>query len=247
MALPKLNVPLYDIVCPSGTKVSFRPFLTKEEKLLLIALESKDQETIFKAVLQVLKNCVDGYSKVSVDKLPLFDIEFLFLNLRARSIGEQLTLQYKCHGKVANTETNAEESCGMISDYKVDLLTIKPTFGENHTKYIDLGGSIGMTMKYPTYSSFQKVARKDLPSDEAFNFILDCIESVNDADTVTMVSDVPREELVEFIDLLSHEQVGKIDQFFDTMPKIQTTISFKCPKCSAQENILVSGLDNFFV
>ncbi len=247
MSLPKLTVPFYDLVCPSGQKVSFRPFLVKEEKLLLIALESKDADTIFKTVLQILQNCVGDVSGIKVEKLPLFDIEFLFLNLRARSIGEQVQLRYQCKNTVANTETGIESICGTISEYQIDILNIKPTFGAGHNKYIELTETVGVTLKYPTFRSFQKVARKDLPPDEAFAFLLECIESINDADTVTMASDVHPKELEEFIDMLTHEQISKMDKFFNTMPKIETVVKFECPKCGVKENIEVSGLDDFFV
>jgi len=247
MALPKLNVPIYEITCPSGQKLSFRPFLVKEEKLLLIAMQSNDTKTIFETTLQVLKNCVEGVSNVKIEKLPLFDIEFLFLNIRARSIGEQVKLKYKCNGQIANVETGAIQTCGMVSEYQIDLLSIQPTFGEGHNKYIDLtSAGVGVTLKYPTFTSFQRIVRKDLPSEEAFSFLLDCIESINDASSVTMAKDVPRTELIEFIDFLSHEQVSKMDKFFDTMPKIESTIHFNCPKCGTKEDIMVSGLDSFF-
>jgi len=247
MALPKLTIPLYEVVCPSGQKVSFRPFLVKEEKLLLIALESKDTNTIFKTVLQILENCVGEVSGIKVEKLPLFDIEFLFLNLRARSIGEIQKLRYECKAMVANVETGIETSCGAISDYHIDLLQIKPEFGAGHNKYIELTDTVGITLKYPTFKSFQKVARKNLPPDEAFAFLLECIESINDADTVTLASDVPAKELESFIDMLTHEQIIRMDKFFDTMPKIKTTVKFDCPKCGTKEDIEISGLDNFFV
>ncbi len=246
MALPKLDIPMYDVVCPSGQKVSFRPFLVKEEKLFLIALESKDIAVITQTVLQVLKNCIGDVSNIQVEKLPLFDIEFLFLNLRARSIGEQVPLRYRCHAHVANTETSAMEVCGPVSDYKVDLLSIQPKFGEGHNKYVALTDSVGVTLKYPTFKAFQKIVRKDLPPDEAFVFLIDCIESINDADNVVMAKDVQKEELADFVDSLNHVQVAKIDNFFNTMPKIETTINFKCPKCGATDNIVVSGLDGFF-
>ncbi len=247
MALPKMTVPLYEVVCPSGQKVSFRPFLVKEEKLLLIALESKDTDTIFKTVLQMLQNCVGDVSGIKVEKLPLFDIEFLFLNLRARSIGEVQKVRYQCKSLVANTETGIQDTCGVISDYQIDLLNIKPMFGDGHNKYISLTENVGITLKYPTFKSFQKVARKNLPPAEAFAFMLECIESINDADTVTLASDVPQKELEDFIDMLTHDQIIRMDKFFDTMPKIETVIKFECPKCGSKEDIEISGLDNFFV
>src|SRR5574337_1335027 len=192
MALPKLVVPLYDVVCPSGQKVSFRPFLVQEEKLLMIAMQSGDTNTILQTSRQILENCGGLVSGIKIDKLALFDAEFLVLNLRARSIGKQLQLRYKCNGKIANPETQELGPCNTISEYMVDLLSIKPTFGEGHSKYIQLTDAVGLTLKYPTFTSLQNVVRKDLPPDEAFAFLGECIESINDSDNVIYAKDVPK-------------------------------------------------------
>jgi hypothetical protein len=245
--LPKLNVPFYDVVCPSGTKVSFRPFLVKEEKLLLIAMQSDDTESIVTTAKQILENCVGSVSRIDIDKLPLFDVEFLFLNIRARSIGEKINLRYKCNQQVTDANTGNTSVCGTISEYPIDLLEIKPKFGDGHNKYIQLTDAVGITLRYPTFKAFRTIARKDLPADEAFAFLVQCIESINDTNNVVLTKDVPVEEVVEFVNDLNHEQVEKMDHFFDTMPKIECPIAFKCPKCGHQEEILVRGLDNFFV
>jgi hypothetical protein len=247
MALPKLTVPLYDVVCPSGLKVSFRPFLVKEEKLLMIAMQSKETETIINTAKQILENCIGSVSGIDVDKLPLFDVEFLFLNLRARSIGEQVTLRYKCNQQVVNANTGNTEVCNTVSEYPIDLLGIKPTFGAGHSKYVQLTESVGVTLRYPTFKAFRNISRKDLPADEAFMFLVECIESINDANSVVFTGDVPQSEVIEFVNDLNHIQVDKMDQFFDTMPKIELTLNFKCPKCAHTEGIVVKGLDSFFV
>jgi DNA-directed RNA polymerase subunit M/transcription elongation factor TFIIS len=247
MALPKLNIPLYDVTCPSGQKVSFRPFLVKEEKLLMIAMQSGETETILNTAKQILENCVGSVCNIQVDKLPLFDVEFLFLQLRARSIGEQVTLRYKCNNLVPSANTEALVSCGMISEYGIDLLSIKPVFGPGHNKYVSLSPTVGLTLKYPTFKAFKNVARKDLAADEAFNFLVDCVDSISDADKMISTKDIPREEVAEFINDLNHAQVEQMDKFFDTMPKIEHTIKFKCPKCAKEEEIVVQGLDSFFV
>jgi hypothetical protein len=247
MALPKLAIPLYDIVCPSGLKVSFRPFLVKEEKLLMMAMQSEDATTVLNTSRQILENCVGEISGIDIDKLPLFDIEFLFLNLRARSIGEEVTLRYKCNNPVANVESGETASCNVISDYQVNLLEIKPQFAPEHSKYIQLTENVGITLRYPTFKAFRNISRKDLPSDEAFAFLVDCIESINDKNEVVLTKDVPVSEVNDFVNDLTHEQVAKMDAFFDTMPKVEFTLHFKCPKCDRQEDILVKGLDSFFV
>jgi hypothetical protein len=245
--LPKLTVPLYEVVCPSGLKVSFRPFLVKEEKLLMIAMQSDETATIISTAKQILENCVGSISKIDIDKLPLFDVEFLFLNLRARSIGEMVTLRYKCNQSVVDANTGNTVSCSTISEYPVDLLSIKPKFGADHNKYVQLTEGVGITLRYPTFKSFRNISRKDLSADEAFNFLVDCIESINDTNTVVMTKDVPREEVVDFVNDLNHTQVDKMDAFFESMPKLELSVPFKCPKCSHTEGILVRGLDSFFV
>jgi len=247
MALPKLTVPMYDVVCPSGLKVSFRPFLVKEEKLLMTAMESNEPDTQVSAIKKVLEECVGTISNIDVDKLPLFDVEFLFLNLRARSIGEVVTLKYKCKQLVPNANAaNALVECGSVSEYKVDLLTVKPTFAPGHQKQIQLTPEVGIIMRYPTFKSYGTISRKDMSSDDAFAFLVSSIESIYDQQTVIPTKDVPLEEVNAFVDDLTNTQVEKIDAFFSTMPKLETTIMFKCPKCAYEEELTVRGLDNFF-
>jgi hypothetical protein len=247
MALPKLAVPLYEVVCPSGLKVSFRPFLVKEEKLLMIAMQSDETSTILNSAKTVLENCVGTVSGVDVDKLPLFDVEFLFLNLRARSIGEIVKLKYSCNQRVVNANTGATEVCGSVSEYDVNLLEIKPVFGAGHSRHVQLTDSIGVTLKYPTFKSFRSISRKDLGTEEAFTFLAESIESVSDPDKVVFTKDEKPEDVLAFVDELNKSQVDKMDSFFETMPKIEKAIQFKCPKCQYQEEIVVKGLDNFFV
>lgn len=235
MPIPKLNVPIYETTLPSGTKLSFRPFLVKEEKLLLIAKHAGDVRSMIMAVKQVLQNCIEGLSSVSIDKLPLFDIEYFFLQLRARSIGEIATLHYKC--------TN----CDTISNYSVDLMSIKPQFGEGHTKTIPLTETVGVTMRYPAFTSFERIAKEDLPAQESYAMVLECIESIYDKDQVYYTKDIPEKEVQDFVDSLTPRQAEKIDLFFDTLPKIQTTIQFDCPKCATKSPIVVEGLDSFFL
>lgn len=245
MAIPKLATPLYDVVCPSGQKLSFRPWLVKEEKLLMIAMQSDDPVTIMNTSKQILENCI--ISSIEIDKLPLFDIEFLFLQLRARSIGETVPLRYKCNQHVLDANTGNTVYCNTVSEYPVNLLDIKPQFGPGHNKYIQLNDTVGVTLRYPTFKAFRNIVRKELPSDEAFAFLVDCIESINDKDTIVMTKDVPQAEVIEFVDNLNHQQVEKMDAFFDSMPKIQYTLNFTCPKCGYAEQIVVQGLENFFV
>lgn len=251
MGLPKINVPHYAVTLPSGKQVSFRPFLVKEEKLLMIALESKDSKAMIEAARQVIENCVGSVSDIAVDKLPLFDVEFLLLQLRARSIGEIVKLRYRCNQQIEKKDdannTSTLVPCHYVSEYDVNLLEIVPAFGEGHNKYIQLTDTVGITLKYPTFGSFQVLTKNDITPEDAFNVLLDNIDSINDCDNIIYAKDVSRQELTDFVDTLTRDQISKIDQFFLTMPKIQTTIQFKCPKCNAEETMVVQGLESFFV
>jgi hypothetical protein len=137
--------------------------------------------------------------------------------------------------------------CNTVSEYPVDLLSIKPTFAPGHTKYVQLTEQVGVTLRYPTFKSFRSIARKDLPTEDAFAFLVECIESISDTQEVVYTKDVPVSEVAEFVDDLNKKQIDLLDAFFDTMPKIEKAIHFKCQKCNYEEDIVVKGLDNFFV
>jgi hypothetical protein len=244
--LPKMIVPTYAYTCPSGLTVTYRPFLVKEEKLLLMARESNDANTIMDAVGQVVTNCVQ--TSIPIDSLPMFDIEALFLQLRARSVGETANLRFECHQQLATSGPIATvRSCGTISEYTVDLLAVTPKFGEGHTKTIPLTDSVGLIMKYPSFRYFKKFVNATLGTEEAFRLIESCIESVYDAQKIYPTKGTPPGELREFLESLTAKQVEKIDRFFETFPKIQTTIPFKCPSCGYEEVLEVEGLESFFV
>lgn len=242
--LPKLPVPTYTVKCPSGTVVTFRPFLVKEEKLLMIAMQSKDQETMFNTTQVILENCVTPYTDIKITKLPLFDVEFLFLQLRARSIGEVVKLKYACNQKV---EANGESKvCGAPSEYEVNLLEIKPSFGAGHTKKVPISPTMGLLLQYPTFRSLVQLKKETLTTEESFAFISGCVESIWDEDTVYQLKDAPKDEVSEFVNSLSHKHIEAIDTFFDTMPKIEHILKYACPKCKYEEDIVVRGLESFF-
>lgn len=244
--LPKLTAPTYAYVCPSGTQVSYRPFLVKEEKLLLMARESNDANTIMDAVQQVVTNCVK--TSVPIESLPMFDIEALFLQLTARSVGESANLRFQCHQLTSvGSPTGVETPCGAVSEYTVDLLSIVPKFGKEHTKTIALTDTVGLIMRYPSFKYYKKFVNAVLGTEEAFRIIEACIESIYDANKVYPAKDSSPLELREFLESLTSKQVEKIDQFFESFPKIKTTIPFKCPSCGYGEPLEVEGLESFFV
>jgi hypothetical protein len=240
MALPKIDVPIFEMTLPSTAKsIRYRPFLVKEEKILLIAMQSKESSVIIEAVKQIISNCV--VDDIDVDDLSLFDIEYLFLNLRARSIGEKVDLRYRCNNIVN------EEKCNHVSEYQVDLLAIRPKFTEGHTNKIQLTDKIGVLLTYPKFTTFSKASKLETNDETAFDIVLDSIEAVYDEEEVYYAKDTSKQEMREFLDSLATEHLVKLEQFFDTMPKIEEHVHFNCPKCNHEDDIIVKGLESFFV
>ena len=243
MALPKLDVPIFTIDLPlSKTKLRYRPFLVKEEKLLLMAMESDDDVTVLETIKQIINNCC--LDDVDVNSLSITDLEFFFLNLRARSIGELVDLQYKCNNKVMD-ENNEEHPCDNVVKIKLNVLEIQPTFDEKHKDKIELTSDMGIVMKYPSFSTIQN-SKAENEVDKILEIIMDCVSYIYDADNIYYRKDMEDSELTEFIDNLSQAQFSKIQQFFETIPKIKKDIDFKCSKCGYEEKITIEGLQNFF-
>lgn len=241
MALPKLDIPIYETTLPSGTKVSFRPFLVKEEKILLMAAQAKDDANTIKAIIQILTNCV--IDKINITDLPVFDVEYLFLQLRARSVGEVVDLRYQC-----NKKDESDKVCGFSSEYKVNLLDIKPTTFDASDNIVKLTDTVGVTLRPPRFSLMTKLntAKENNTSVIVEAIIDDCIESVYDKDTVHYIKDVTKEDLRQFVDSLNTTQERKIQEYFSKLPKITYTLDFHCPKCQHKEQVVLEGLSNFF-
>lgn len=244
MALPKLDIPTYEVnLVSSGKKVRFRPFLVKEQKLFLMASESDDANEVIKTIRQVLKNCI--LDDIDVDDLPTFDLEFLFMNLRARSVEEIVDLKYKCNN-ILKDENGAEKRCGGEVEFKLNLLEIQPTKNPNHTNKVNITENLGICFKYPTFEMVQKY--ENLAENEVMmNIIVDCIEYIFDKENIYYAKDSTRAELEEFIDNLQQKDIEKFESFFETIPEIKKDIHFKCGKCGYEEDIVLKGLQNFFV
>jgi rubrerythrin len=244
MALPKIDVPVYTIDLPLSKKnVRYRPFLVKEEKLLLMAMESNEEKTVIDTIKQIINNCC--LDEIDVDNLPVLDLEFFFLNLRARSIGEVVNLQYKCNNIVKDEEGN-EKDCGNVVKFDVNILEIKPEENINHTNKIELSEKMGLMMNYP---NFKMIGDNESLTDveQIIKIISDCIEYIYDEDSIYYKKDITQEDLNEFIEGLTREQFSKVQDFFDTIPKIKKDVEFKCNKCGYTENITIEGIQNFFV
>lgn len=243
--LPKIDVPVYDCILPSNKKkVKFRPFLVKEQKLLLMATEATEVKDSVEAMKQVVKNCV--LDDVDVESLAVFDLEFLFLNLRARSVSEVVKVKYKCNNIVGQKEDGEDKRCENVVDIDINVLEITPEFGEGHSNKIQLSDKLGIVFKYPTFEMVETMTGKS-ENDVIFDLIIKSIDYIYDNDEIYYAKDSNQDELIEFIDGLTQEHLEKIKDFFDTLPKIKKDIKFECNKCGHHEDITIEGIQNFFV
>jgi hypothetical protein len=242
--LPKLDVPIYEVkLISTGKPIRFRPFLVKEQKLFLMAAESEDAKETINVIRQVLKNCV--LDDIDVDALPTFDLEFLFMNMRARSVEEIVDLKYKCNNVVKNEEGEDVQCSGTVG-FKFNLLEIQPTKHPDHTNQIKLTENLGINLKYPTFEMIKKY--EDLDENEVLSRVLiDCIDFIFDKEQIYYAKDSTKEELEEFIDSMQQKDLEKFKDFFDKMPEIKKDVKFKCPKCNYEEEITIKGMQNFFV
>lgn len=243
MALPKIDVPIFDVkLFSTEKKVKFRPFTVKEEKLFLIASESDDPQSAIATIKQVLNNCI--LDDTDIDSLPLFDIEMLFLNLRARSIGEVVELKYKCNNDIVE-EDGRKHKCGNEVGVDVNVLEIVPEVGQNHSKKIEINNKLGLVMKYPKMDVIVNMDEQE-NIDSVLQMIVSCIDYIYDEDNLYYAKDSTKEELVEFLETLQSKDLENIKKFFETMPKMKKTLDFKCGKCGYKEKIDVEGIQNFF-
>jgi hypothetical protein len=246
MALPKIDVPVYETkLISSGKTIKYRPFLVKEQKLFLMAAQAADEKETIDVVKQVLNNCI--ITDIDVDDLPTFDLEYLFMQLRARSVGEVVELRYNCNNKVTDTDGESKP-CGGLVKFDLNLLEIEPTRSEEHSNKIVLSDKLGIVMKYPTLKMIGDTkALQDESIESIMNIIIKCIDYIYDADQMYYAKDSTQEELMEFVESMQQDDLEKIQKFFTTMPKISKPLDFKCGKCGYEEKIAVEGIQNFFV
>tara|TARA_R100000027_G_scaffold64675_1_gene58382 strand:+ start:128 stop:847 length:720 start_codon:yes stop_codon:yes gene_type:complete len=238
MPLPKIATPTYELELPSTEEtIKFRPFLVKEEKLLVLALESEDTKQITTAIKNVIKNCILTKG-VKVETLPTFDIEYLFLNIRGKSVGEVLDVNIICPD---DGETEVE--------VKIDLDEIKVKKNDDHKRQIKLDDSIMMEMKYPSLEQFVK-NNFDLNDknamDQSFELIASCVDKIYSEDEVWAAADCTKKEMTEFLEQMNSSQFKEIESFFETMPKLSHTIKVKNPKTKKENEIVLEGLASFF-
>tara|TARA_B100001113_G_scaffold321762_1_gene291850 strand:- start:2699 stop:3409 length:711 start_codon:yes stop_codon:yes gene_type:complete len=234
MALPVLNNPNYEMELPStGEKIEYRPFLVKEQKILMMAMESEDAKMQTQAIIDIIKNCTFGKLNEKIDTLPTFDIEYMFLQLRQKSVGETIDINVTCQD---DGETKVPVT--------VNLEDIKVEKTEGHDKIIMITDKIGMTMKYPTMKKLLGYNLEKLDSMEStFDIIIDCLENVFDENTV--YDEMNKQELNEFIEQMTTEQFEKVSNFFTTMPKLKHTVKVVNPNTGKENEIVLEGMQSF--
>lgn len=238
MALPKIVTPTYELELPStGETIQYRPFLVKEEKVLVIALESEDTKQITNAIKTVIKNCI--FTKnIKVESLPTFDIEFLFLNIRGKSVGEEIEVNVICPDDGETTVLT-----------KIDIDSIQVQKDENHTNKVKVDSSIMMEMKYPSLEQFIKNNfdfKGQNSMDQSFDLIASCVDKIYTEDEVWVAADVTKKELVEFLDQMNSSQFKEIEKFFETMPKLSHKVTVINPKTEVESEVILEGLSSFF-
>jgi len=233
MPLPKLAIPEYEMTLPvTGTEVTYRPFLVKEEKLLYLAMESKDNKQMIKAVKTIIKNCTNLKSKV--EDLATFEIEFIFLRIRAKAVGE-----------VSEFKITAPDDDETTIPVEVPLQEVDVLIPEGHEKKIQLDKEVGVVMKYPSLDAFIQQNMSENPTvDDIFEMAAACIEQVYDTDEV--YDSFSHKEALEFLENLNSDQFAKVQAFFETMPKLSYTLEVYNPKTKVKSEVVLEGLASFF-
>jgi hypothetical protein len=238
MPLPKIATPTYELELPStGQTIQYRPFLVKEEKVLVIALESEDTKQITNAIKNVIKNCVIT-KNIKVESLPTFDIEYLFLNIRGKSVGEDIEVNVICPDDQETTTT-----------IKLSLDDIKVEKNEDHTNKIKVDKSIMMEMKYPSLDQFIKNNFDFTDTnamEQSFDLIASCIDKIYTEDEVWASADVTKKELSDFLEQMNSSQFKEIEKFFETMPKLSHKVTVVNPKTKVESEVVLEGLASFF-
>lgn len=239
MPLPKINTPTYELELPStGKKIKYRPFLVREEKILVIAMESEDMKQITSAIIDILNSCILTRG-VKIDQLSTFDIEYLFLNVRAKSVGETVEVNVTCPD---DGETQVQ--------MEINVDDIKMLKDKKHKNIIKLDDTLSLKLKYPSMNQFVEnnfeTSESTSEIDRSLDMIITCVDTVFDEEESWSASDCTKKELREFIEQLNSKQFKDIESFFTTMPKLSHTIKVKNPKTKVESEVVLEGLASFF-
>ena len=236
MALPKLTTPTYELEIPStDEKIKYRPFLVKEEKILMLAMESNAASDITQAVKDIVSECT--FNKVNISNMPMFDVEYIFLNIRSKSVGEVSKLKILC-----------QDDGKTYADVELDLNEVKVQVGDDHTNKIELTEDMGLIMKYPTIDSFSETGIRDINPSNMLDVISTCILQIyeDEGKKVYNSKDQTQKELTDFIEQLNTKQFKDVQKFFETMPKLKHEITVKNPKTKKESKVTLTGLNDFF-
>ena len=240
MPLPKINTPTYELVLPSsGKKIKYRPFLVREEKILIMALETEDQKQITRAVIDILSSCIITKG-LKLDKLATFDIEYLFLNVRSKSVGEQIEVNVTC--------PDDEKTSVPIT---IDIDSIKIEKNKKHTNIVKLDDSLSLKLRYPSMeqfisTNFESAEESGNEIKTTLDMIISCIDNIFNDEESWPASESTKKELGEFLDQLNTKQFKLIEDFFATMPKLTHTLKVKNPKTNVESTVKLEGLASFF-
>lgn len=228
------SIPKYETTLPSDStvRIEYRPFLVKEEKALLIAAESKSEIDMYRAMREVVTAAT--YGKLDPETSPLIDIEYLFLQIRARSVGETAKPGFKC------------PKCSATNSISIDISELKPKRNSNHKKEVKIGENLVVRLRYPIFSDIQKLQDIKSESEKAFRLISICVEKIFTKDQTYNAKDLNDGELLDFIDALLPNQFKMLTEFFETAPTVEHQMDFTCEKCGHQEHIVLRGIQNFF-
>jgi hypothetical protein len=241
MALPKNQSPVYPLTIPSTSQdVKFRPFVVKDEKALMLAMQSEDETVMVNTLRDLIKNCIE--EDISVDNLATFDLEYCFAQMRGKSVGEVVELIGKCDVEECKDNPKAQVKLS------VDITQIPVVFPEGHNKKINLWGDVGVVMKYPTIETIMKYQglTEEADPSKVFEIIMDSMETIYEGSELHYIKDQTIDEVNDFVNNLTSEQFTKVKGFFESMPKMTKDIEYKCPSCDKQHKKTLEGLQSFF-
>lgn len=241
MALPKIDLPVYELKLPSNNKqVKIRPFLVKEEKLLLMAVESNDEAEIINTTKQVINNCLID-SDVNIETLPFFDVDYLFIALRAKSVGESIEVKFTCNNFVNDS------ICGYVFPAKIDIANCQISKDDTIKNIVDVGKNIKIKMKYPNYTAMKTILDNDNVLNKQLNIIASCVDQIIDGDKIHTSKDFTREELIAFLESLTKEQYVKLEEYINNFPSFVISTKAQCGKCGYEHNLIYDDFASFFV
>jgi hypothetical protein len=236
MTLPMYKHPVYTTTLPStGKQIKFRPFLVKDEKNLLLAQQSEEELNMIDTLKTVISDCILD-KDINVDDLAIFDLEYMFTQLRAKSVGEEVELIFTCKNNECKDKTKIS--------FKIEPELIRP---EGHSNKIDLFDDVGVVMKYANSSILKDISKLDTSNpDQILDLIVSCIDYIYDAESVYPAKEQKKQDLIKFVEGLPRAPTDKIKKFFETTPRLQQKIEFDCPKCKTHNDYIIEGIDSFF-